>query len=161
MAQGKHTHPRDLAGLQDIVKDHSTWVAEQVAQARESGIRQGMDEMKVAHLVATLYDANQKLETDFKIAEVEYRKQVKRGDDWQKLSSELQEQLSDMDGRLSASHDPVLLHDLELADKRNKQLEAQLESVRNCKYVIVNGMEFCLREDILAAIGEDTGNGTG
>ena len=37
---------------------------------------------------------------------------------------------------------------------RELQLEAQLESVRNCKYVIVNGMEFCLRDDIKAAIGE-------
>ena len=31
---------------------------------------------------------------------------------------------------------------------------AQLAAVRNCKYVIVNGMEFCLRDDIKAAIGE-------
>ena len=39
----------------DKIKTHSEWVAEQVARARENGIREGLENMTAAQLIAALY----------------------------------------------------------------------------------------------------------
>ena len=37
------------------IKEHSQWVAEKVAEAKEIGIRDGSDGLKVAHVIALLF----------------------------------------------------------------------------------------------------------
>jgi hypothetical protein len=46
------------------ISSHSKWVAEQVAAARESGIRDTMELTTVAHVVAHLYQLIEELELE-------------------------------------------------------------------------------------------------
>ena len=45
----------------DKIKTHTEWVAEQVARARENGIREGLENMTAAQLIAALYHECAKL----------------------------------------------------------------------------------------------------
>ena len=67
----------------------------------------------------------------------------------QRRIEELEAQLA----KLQANYHLVCAQSVRDCEK-TEELQAQLESVRNCKYVIVNGMEFCLRDDIKRISGE-------
>ena len=44
------------------IQEHSKWVAEKVAEAKEIGIRDGSDGLKVSHVIALLFSQVQQLE---------------------------------------------------------------------------------------------------
>ena len=43
------------------VQEHARWVAEKVAEAKEIGIRDGTDQLRVSHILAMLFKQNEEL----------------------------------------------------------------------------------------------------
>jgi NH3-dependent NAD+ synthetase len=62
------------------IQEHSRWIAEKVAEAKEIGIRDGVDGLKVGHVIAMLFKQNEELEAELKCAEAFHAVAVEQRD---------------------------------------------------------------------------------